>query len=183
MQERKRELIDRDKTKFDEDLQRQEELARIESLFAAREEKLRQEEEERKRLEAERQRKEEEERKQREVAEQARLAEEERKRQEEAARLAAEQARLAEEERKRQEEAARQQRSAFHRGSLRVVAAMKEKLVQGIACMKACRRGKPHKTTVWVREGQVSEMEWFERSLSGSGSGSASARECWTCVR
>ena len=44
VQERKRELIDRDRTKFDEDLQRQEELERIESLFAARAEKLRQEE-------------------------------------------------------------------------------------------------------------------------------------------
>ena len=54
VQERKRELIDRDRTKFDEDLQRQEELERIESLFAARAEKLRQEEEERQREEAER---------------------------------------------------------------------------------------------------------------------------------
>ena len=93
VQERKRELIDRDRTKFDEDLQRQEELERIESLFAARAEKLRQEEEERRK-------KEEEERKRRE--------EEEKKRQEEEARQAALEA---EEEKKRQEEAARQQRS------------------------------------------------------------------------
>ena len=60
---------------------------------------------------------------------------------------------------------------------------MKEKLEQGLACMKACRRGKPHTTVVWLRGDHVSESGWVDRSWSGSGSGFASDAACWTCAR
>ena len=107
--------------KLDEQAQEKEELAQIEHLFAAREEKRRQEEEEaeRKRQEEEIERKRlEEEAERKRLEEEARLAAEEAERQRlaEEARLAEEKARQEEEERRRQEEAlleAERQRSIF----------------------------------------------------------------------
>ena len=102
-----KDTVDRERVKIDEELQQQEELEHIESLFAARVEKLRREEEERERLEAEKRRLEEEER-ERAEEEKRKLEQEERiKREEEELKRREEEKRLAAEEARKAEEAAR----------------------------------------------------------------------------